>query len=482
MFDISSPIIKDSQKLDYDYVPRSLVSREGQMKELETLFRPLYDADRSCNAFLTGPVGTGKTVTAKRFCQDLREFMATKGRMVDWIYINCRNSNSESAVLVSLIRYFDSGYPDRGFSTEEMSRVLRLHLSKNKVPLVVILDEADILLKKSTVDIIYQLTRLSDVVNRPEPVSVILISQFSVFEMMDEASASTFRRTTTVKFNKYNYSELRQIVSERSMEALLPGKISDDALDQIAETSEPYGDARMALELLQKAAHIAENLTVGEITVEDIRTARSSIYSDVPEFKIESLDVNRKVVLLAVARAMKQNVSIPTSAAEKTYAIVCEEYGIEARKHTQFWNYIQGLEKLGLLSTKTSSEGKSGRTTKISLPDIPSRVLAKKLEGLLDSELADKGGDVGETDEMRPVRQRGGHLHQIQRDASLPGAFLEIRREAGQEGGQEADQGLPGRPDRSRGLRGQGQHGGPEADLRYLRAPQQGRGPRHNHR
>lgn len=227
MFEKASSIIKDPSRFEYDYVPKNLVNRQDQMHDLEVLFRPLVEYDRTCNAFLMGPVGTGKTVTAKRFCQDMKDYCAGRGMALDIIYINCRNNSSENSVILNLIRYFDKGYPERGFSVEDMARVLKNHLVKNKKPLVVILDEVDVLLKKSTVDIIYQITRLSDDTSKPAPVSIILISQQSIYSMMDDATASTFRRTTMVRFDRYSREELRQIAKERAEEALLPGKVGD---------------------------------------------------------------------------------------------------------------------------------------------------------------------------------------------------------------------------------------------------------------
>ncbi len=396
MFEKTSNIIKDPSVFDYDYIPRNLVNRDGQMHQLESLFRPLVESNRPCNAFLLGSVGTGKTVTAKRFCNDMKDYCSGKGMKLDVLYVNCRSNNSESAVLIDLIHHFDPGYPDRGFSTEEMARILKNHLNKNRSPLVIILDEVNVLLKKNSVDIIYQITRMSDDVAKPAPVSLIMISQESVYEMMDEASASTFRRSITIKFNKYSYEELRTIVKERSEIALFPGRISDDAIEQIADSSEEYGDARMAIELLERSASLAEESTVGEVTVEDVRAAKALIYSTVSESKISSLDINKKIALLSVARAMKQNVVIPISSAEKTYAIVCEEFDVPARRHTQFWKYIQDLEKIGLVRTRVMTEGKNGRSTKISLPDIPSKVLAKKVEEMVENDLR----TMGASDEM----------------------------------------------------------------------------------
>lgn len=379
MFETRSQIIRDGSVLDYSYVPRDLVNRQEQMSRLETLFRPLALEGRRCTAFLTGGVGTGKTVTASRFCMDLSDHMASRGRPQDVITINCRNV-SETGVLLRLLRHFDRGFPERGFSPEDMARVLSQHLAGNERGLVVVLDEVDVLLKKGSTDIVYQLTRSRE---GTAPVSVIMISQYPVDSLLDEASLSSFRRSNVVRFDRYTREELREIVAARAEAALYPGKYSEDALDVIASESAEYGDARMAIELLDHAANIAEEDDSGEMDVDHVRAAKAMIYSAVSDSKLRSLDVNRMIVLLAIARAMKKNPSIPSSVAEKTYAVVCEEYEVPARKHTQFWTYLQDLERLGVIRL-TLIENQTGRSAHISLPDIPSKVLAEKMESILE--------------------------------------------------------------------------------------------------
>lgn len=388
MFENASSIIMDPSKLDYEYVPKVLVDRDEHMKTMEVLFRPLAQYGRSCSAFLTGGVGTGKTATAKRFCADMSDYCRSKGKPIEVVFINCRNKSSEAAVILQIIRLFDRGFPERGFSVEEMARVLRTHLMDNSRNLVIVFDEVDYLIRKGEVDLVYQLTRFSDGAESSATVSLILISQYSIIDKLDEASRSTFRRTNTVLFNKYTRDELFRITSARAEEAILPGRIGDDAIGQIADSASDYGDARVAIELLDRSANIAEGDDVGEITVEHVRAAKAMIYSSVSESKLRSLDNNHRFALLAVARAMKANLSIQISVAEKTYAIVCEEYGTTPRKHTQFWGYIQDLEAAGILRTKVVSGG--GRTTMISLPDIPSKVLADKMESLLEEDSKDE--------------------------------------------------------------------------------------------
>lgn len=385
MFDRSSTIIKDARKLSFDYVPEKLVHREEQMRRLETLFRPMITDGLSCSAFLTGSVGTGKTATAKRFCEDMMKYCASNGKQMDNTFINCRIRNTEHGILIQLVRYFDPGFPDRGFSADEMLRSLKKHIESRARPFVVVLDEVDVLLKSSNKDLIYQLTRLTEDIRGKSSISLIMISQEQVSEMLDGASMSSFKRANTIKFERYNKDELKDIIKARAEEALVANVIDDGVMDLLADIGKGYGDARLVIEMLEKAANIAEEETTGKITADDVRAANAMIYSNVSENKLASLDTKRKLALLSIARAIKNDPYVSITKVEKTYAVVCEEYGQTARKHTQFWTYVQDMEKMNILDTVVKSEAEGGRVTYISIPDIPPKELAKKLEYLLES-------------------------------------------------------------------------------------------------
>jgi cell division control protein 6 len=74
---------------------------------------------------------------------------------------------------------------------------------------------------------------------------------------------------------------------------------------------------------------------------------------------------------------------VTTGDVERSYRGVAEEYGEKARAHTQFWEYVQELSNAGLIQTKVTGDPSGGRTTFISLPDVPAKVLREKLEELL---------------------------------------------------------------------------------------------------
>lgn len=380
-------VFKDQRTLSFDYVPQKLVHREAQMKKLAMLYKSVVESNLSQNAVLTGSVGTGKTATAKRFCMNLKDFAEKQQKAVDWVLVNCRQRNSESSAVLHIVNHFQPNFPDRGFSITEMLRILRKDLEKRKVHLVIVLDEADMLLKKAGSDIIYKLTRFGEEkVEGKELVSLMLISQKNIFEMLDASSTSTFKRTNVVEFGKYSLEELRDIVKSRTMLALHDGAIDDDSINLMAEVSSEWGDARFAIEILEKAGMLADEEGAGKISVEHVRGAKAEAYSSITESKLAGLDKHQKLALLAIARTSRGKAYITTGEAESAYKVACEEYGEKARAHTAFWGLMKDLDMLGVVSAKKSGPGISGKTTVITLLDIPAKVLEQRMRQMLNKE------------------------------------------------------------------------------------------------
>ena len=456
MFESSGKIIKDGAPLDYAYVPDKLVGREEEMASLEAAFRPLFFSNTPCSAYLHGHVGSGKTVTALRFCRDMADAFTKAGKRLDVIAVNCRLRNSEYSVMLDLVRHFDKGFPDRGFSVDEMFTSFRRHVVDGACPVVIILDEADVLLSGSGKDTVYQLTR-ADGMGNGASVSLMMVSQKPLEQVsLDAASRSTFGRASSIFFSKYDRDYLRSIAAQRAELALYPGALDDDCLDMIANNAEPYGDARFAIEILEKAANLAETNRAERILPEYIQKAGGSVHSDYSESKISALNLDRKVVLLAVARSLFKRADVDIGHAEGTYAAACEECGVPAKKHTQFYTYVKDLEKQGLLRTETRRDMDGGRALYISIVTIAPKDVAEILEGLIDIEK--RRGDAGE---VRSLRRRGHNLPALQRLSPLQVPFHQPRREGSQEGDPQGGRPLP-RGHRGGGrIRRQGQHGDP---------------------
>ena len=375
-------VFKDQGRLSFDYLPERMVHREKQVQRLFSYFRPIVEAGTSSNAFLFGPVGTGKTHSAKRFVVDFKKFAGESSRAVDYAFVNCRQRMGDDAVLLSLVRHFDEHFPERGFSVAEKLDSLRKHVEKRRLHFVVILDEVDALLKKSGADLIYAFARIAEESTAAKGnISMILISQRpNALEYMDPAALSTFRRSNVVEFPRYDRTELRDIVSDRVVLAFHPGTLDREIVDLIADLASEFGDARYAIELLEKAGMLADEESSEEVTPENVRGAKAHVHPTDVEERLDNLDVPKKLVLLAIARKIRKKAYITMGEAEEAYKLVCEEFGEKRRAHTQFWKYVGDLDALGLIDTKLSGEGVVGKTTLISLPEIPSRILSDNLE------------------------------------------------------------------------------------------------------
>jgi len=374
-------VFKDLGKLSFDYLPEKMPHREKQMQRLFQLFRPLLEANVPSNAFVHGAVGTGKTHLSRRFCLELIKKAQEGDRALDSVLVNCRQRMGDDAVLLAILKSYDERFPDRGFSISEKLNVLRTWLEKRKTNIVIILDEVDALLKKSGSNLIYTFSRFGEEHSGGRGhISLILISQKTdALDHLDKAALSTFRRTSVVEFGKYAREELRDIIQIRAELAIHPGCVGGDVLDLISDIASEFGDARYAIEILWNAGLLADEESLEEIAAEHVRGAKASVHPTGMEERLKALDKSKAIVLLAVARKIRRKAYISTGAAEEAYALVCEEYGEKQRGHTQYWKYLRDLDALGLIDAKISGEGVVGKTTLISLPEIP----AKTLEGML---------------------------------------------------------------------------------------------------
>ena len=376
-------VFKDRGKVSFDYVPDKLPHREAQVDRLFSIFRPVGDSGLAANAFLYGSVGTGKTHTAKRFCEDFRGYANKQGRGLDHVHVNCRQKMGDDAVLLHILKHFDARFPDRGFSIPEKLDSLRKWLEKQQVHLVIILDEVDVLLKKSGSELVYTFSRFGEEAGRGN-VSLILISQRrEAIDRLDAAALSTFRRTNAVEFPKYSKQELEDILKIRADLAFHPGTLDGDVIDLIADVASEYGDARYAIDLLERAGALADEEFAGEITPENVRGAKASVTQSDLQERLAELDRPQKLVLLGIARRIRRKTYITTGEAEDAYGLVCEEFREKRRAHTQFWKYLQDLDAMGLIDAKKSGEGVVGKTTMISLPGIPARILSDNIEATL---------------------------------------------------------------------------------------------------
>lgn len=120
-------VFKDETKLDINYVPYNLPHREPELRLLIEFFSfVLQSPERMAQrVMITGDVGTGKTVLSQRFGANVTREASKRGIGLRYIHVNCREyRGSLFLILQHIVSIFHPNFPRRGYSAEELLRML----------------------------------------------------------------------------------------------------------------------------------------------------------------------------------------------------------------------------------------------------------------------------------------------------------------------------------------------------------------------
>jgi cell division control protein 6 len=285
------------------------------------------------------------------------------------------------------VTFFRPNYPTRGYSAEEVLTVLMQVLDEENAFIILTLDEFDSLIEKEGSDAVYKLTRLQEMrQGKPQRLSFIFILRdLKALEKLDASARSTLQRSI-INLERYVKEQLVDILNDRVSMAFELGAVQEDVVDLIAELAfKETGNARFGIELLWRAGKYADAQEAGRVEPECVRMAVSSIIPSLRRTELSGLGLHEKLFLLAVARYFKdtEQAYALLSQLEKTYAVICEEFGVEPNNHTQLWNYTQFLSSIGALTVEVATT--RGRSTQVSL-SIPASELEKELSSSLEVE------------------------------------------------------------------------------------------------
>jgi cell division control protein 6 len=386
-------VFKDESKLDINYIPQKLPHRETQHRLLMEFFNFILRCPEkmSQRVILTGDVGTGKTALAQHFGANITSEANKRGMKFRYVHVNCREYRGTlSPILHRAVTVFRPNYPARGYGAEEILGTLMQVLDEENAHMILTLDEFDSLIEKEGSDAVYKLTRLQEMrQGKPQRLSFIFIMRdLKAVEQLDESAKSTLQRSI-VRLERYGKPQLVDILNDRVAMAFELGAVPEDVVDLISELAfTETGNARFGIELLWRAGKYADASDAGVVEAECIRNAVSAIVPSLRRSELASLGLHEKLFLLAVARYFKENEDafVSIGEVEKAYAVVCEEFDETPNGHTQIWNYVQYLAKLGVLKAEVGTVETRGRTNRISLPTIPAVELEREMSESLKQE------------------------------------------------------------------------------------------------
>ena len=384
-------VFRDEAKLDINYIPSRLPHREDEFRLLAEFFDfALRTPERMAQrVIITGDVGAGKTALSQRFGVDVTREASEHGINLRYVHVNCREyRGSLFLILQHVVSTFHPNFPRRGYSAEELLRILVQILDEENTYVVLALDEFDSLIEKEGSEAVYKLTRLQELrQNKPQRLSLIcILKNLKAIEQLDASTRSTLQ-SNIITLQNYTKQQLVDILNDRVSLAFKPIATSEDTIGLIAEVAlSENGNARFGIELLWRAGKYADAESSETVTPECVRKAVSSIIPAMRKNELATLGFHEKLFLLAMARLFKQSQKawVSLAEAEQTYTIVCEELNAKPNSHTQLWKYLHNLSALGVVKTEVLTTGSRGRSTLIYLPRIPALELEREMGILLE--------------------------------------------------------------------------------------------------
>lgn len=383
-------IILRDEAFSPDFIPPTLPHRGDQLKQLEAYMHDFVvePGDFYPRAILIGRQGSGKTVT-------LRTFGKSVGPRLKFAYVSCFMNRTFTAIINALAKQLGVVVPKRGLSRDELVDVFLEQIKEKNIYTIIALDDVFNL----TNDTISIFIRMGLEVEKlgGHRLGLILVSHTADFINALDPSTRGILGMPIVRFPPYTRDQIFDILRQRAEIALAPGSYDEEILEMISDITgseegrENRGDARVAIDILYRAASRAEVDGLSRITPEYVRRASKEVLVGVSADVLRGLPLHGKLLLLAVVRSLKSSGGPYASfgEVEEMYKILCEEYGQKPRSHGQLWAYLGELKAKGIVETRQNKRGEGirGRTTLISIATEPLDVLERAVTSMAAEEL-----------------------------------------------------------------------------------------------
>ncbi len=384
------PLFLDKKVLQSNYIPETIHHREEQIKKVAGILAPALRVEKPSNMFVYGKTGSGKTLTVQHVSESIREIVTKNNLPVKIFYLNCklkRVADTEYRLIAELARFLKTDIPATGLPTDEVYKIFLNTLEKQKILLILILDEIDQLVSRSGDQILYSLTRINSELKESQITLVGISNDLMFTNYLDPRVKSSLSEEELV-FPPYNAIQLQAILKERSDRAFRKGAVAEGVLEKCAAyAAREHGDARRALELLRVAGELAERNNEVKININALDEAEEKIERDRVHEIITSQPKQSQVALLAIFGTVKAAGNRPmfTGDIYELYKEFCTKAKIRPLTQRRISDIIAELDMLGIINAKVISKGRYGRTRQIGL-GIPNSSLPK-LESLLHEAL-----------------------------------------------------------------------------------------------
>jgi len=370
-------LFKNREVLHHGFTPSALPHRE---REINTLVHNLVEALQGqipSNMLLYGQPGSGKTAVTRFVSKQLLARGAELGRTVHVVEVNCCTVDTKYRVLAqignSLSRKGQSAIPFTGWPTDKVLERLKENMDAIGGVHVIVLDEVDHLVHKSGDGVLYPLTSLNYELQNSRCCIIGITNDLLFPDMLDARVASRLGSEDLV-FSPYNAAQIEDVLSARAKEGIKEGVLDDGIIELCAALSaQEHGDARRALDLLRISVQKAEHDKSENVNVQHVRLAQNQLEFDQITPVIATLTAHQKLVLYSVLLNERNGLrNVSTGEVYTVYQMTCANAGLNPLTSRRVSDLILILDALNLVTAKTISLGREGRSKRINscIPDM----------------------------------------------------------------------------------------------------------------
>jgi archaeal cell division control protein 6 len=377
-------LFKEKAILLSSYMPEEIIYREEQMQEVANILAPALRVEKPSNLFIYGKTGTGKTLSVKKIVSQMESVAKNNSIPFKSIYVNCklkRVADTEYRLIAQIIKQYGKDIPATGLPTDEVYNIFYELLDREKVLVLLVLDEIDQLTRKIGDEMLYNLTRINSELKKAQ-ICLVGISNNLIFsENLDPRVKSSLSEEELI-FPPYNALQIQEILRKRAELAFEENVVQAGVIEKCsAYAAREHGDARRAIDLLRVAGEIAERSGSSIVEIIHLDDAERKVESD----KIINAAIGQpkqfQSVLYAILLVSPQKRALFTGEIYEVYKSLCNKMKSNVLTQRRVSDILAELDMLGIINAKIISKGRYGRTREISL-SIEENIILKLNEVL----------------------------------------------------------------------------------------------------